>query len=88
MIEIALVVFDLAGTTVRDGGQVPEAFTAALKDHDIEVTPERLNRVRGFSKREAIGVLSGAHGRELLERAPHTHLLPSIAGLRDVWRAA
>jgi phosphoglycolate phosphatase-like HAD superfamily hydrolase len=28
-----------------------------------------------------IGVLSGAHGREELEAAPHTHLLPSVADL-------
>jgi len=222
MNEIELVVFDLAGTTVKDDGQVPEAFTAALKEHGIEVTPEQLSRVRGSSKREAIarlvaespdherraasvyasfrkrlaerytrggvepidgardvfewlrqrrvrvalntgfdrdttnlllsalrwddavvdavvcgddvrqgrpapylifhamertgttraqqvasvgdtrldleaghnagvrwniGVLSGAHGREVLEPAPHTHLLPSIAGLRELWQA-
>jgi phosphonatase-like hydrolase len=28
-----------------------------------------------------IGVLSGAHGIETLGRTPHTHLLPSVAGL-------
>ena len=28
-----------------------------------------------------IGVLSGAHTREALERAPHTHILQSVAGL-------
>jgi phosphoglycolate phosphatase-like HAD superfamily hydrolase len=28
-----------------------------------------------------VGVLSGAHDRETLEQAPHTHLLPSIAML-------
>ncbi|MCX6549941.1 MAG: phosphonatase-like hydrolase [Acidobacteria bacterium] len=33
-----------------------------------------------------IGVLSGAHGRATLEAAPHTHLLPSVASLPDVWR--
>jgi phosphonatase-like hydrolase len=34
-----------------------------------------------------IGVLSGAHAREQLEQAPHTHLLPSIAALPDLWKA-
>ena len=28
-----------------------------------------------------IGVLSGAHSREELSRAPHTHLIPSVADL-------
>jgi phosphonatase-like hydrolase len=31
-----------------------------------------------------IGVLSGAHDRQLLESAPHTHILPSIAHLPTV----
>ena len=50
----ALVVFDLAGTTVRDDGQVPSAFTAALAEHGIHVTPEQIAGVRGSSKKEAI----------------------------------
>ena len=29
-----------------------------------------------------IGVLSGAHSREALERAPHTHIIQSVADLR------
>jgi phosphonatase-like hydrolase len=32
-----------------------------------------------------IGVLSGAHGREQLERARHTHILPSVAALPSLW---
>ena len=28
-----------------------------------------------------VGVLSGAHGIETMGRTPHTHILPSIAGL-------
>lgn len=51
---IQLAVFDLAGTTVRDGGQVPRAFVGALSAHGIEVTPEQVNGVRGASKRHAI----------------------------------
>lgn len=50
----ALVVFDLAGTTVRDDGQVPAAFTTALAEHGIQVTPEQIAGVRGSSKKEAI----------------------------------
>ena len=51
---ITLVVFDLAGTTVQDDGQVPRAFTSALSAHGIPVSPEQVNRVRGSSKRQAM----------------------------------
>lgn len=52
--ELKLVVFDLAGTTVKDDGQVPQAFTTALAEYGLAVTPEQLNRVRGSSKRQAV----------------------------------
>lgn len=32
-----------------------------------------------------IGVLSGAHGLETLGRTAHTHLLPSVAALPDLF---
>ena len=32
-----------------------------------------------------IGVWSGAHSREQLEKAPHTHLLPGVAMLPSLW---
>jgi phosphonatase-like hydrolase len=48
------VIFDLAGTTVQDQGQVPVAFAAALAEHGIEVTPEQVKAVRGASKRQAL----------------------------------
>lgn len=54
MNELKLVVFDLAGTTVKDAGQVAGAFTAALCEHDMEITPEQLSSVRGSSKRQAV----------------------------------
>ncbi len=49
-----LVVFDLAGTTVEDRGQVPAAFVAALAQHGIEVRAGQVAAVRGSSKRQAI----------------------------------
>ncbi len=49
-----LVVCDMAGTTVRDAGQVPQAFTTALAAHGIAVTPQAINSLRGASKRLAI----------------------------------
>jgi phosphonatase-like hydrolase len=54
---VDLVVFDMAGTTVLDEGQVPAAFTAALAEHGVGVTPEAINGLRGASKRQAIFAL-------------------------------
>lgn len=51
---IELVVFDMAGTTIEDAGQVPEAFTTVLRAHGIEISPASLNALRGASKRDAI----------------------------------
>jgi len=50
----SLVVFDLAGTTVRDTGQVSDALTIALRNHGLEITPAQLGLLRGASKREAL----------------------------------
>ena len=54
MNSVELVIFDLAGTTVQDRGEVPDAFTAALAAHGISVSPTQLRSVRGASKRQAI----------------------------------
>jgi phosphonatase-like hydrolase len=51
---VELVIFDLAGTTVEDRGEVPSAFTDALASHGIAVSPSELRSVRGASKRQAI----------------------------------
>ena len=50
----ALVIFDMAGTTVEDRGQVPSAFAAALAANNITITADEITRVRGASKRQAI----------------------------------
>lgn len=57
MKNIRLVVSDIAGTTVHDGGEVAQAFSAALADHGIEASSAQINAVRGASKREAIATL-------------------------------
>ena len=45
MKDIALVIFDMAGTTIEDSGQVPEAFTMVLRKHGIEITDDALRAV-------------------------------------------
>lgn len=57
MNNIRLVVSDMAGTTVRDSGEVARAFAAALADHGVEASAQEINAVRGASKREAIATL-------------------------------
>jgi phosphonatase-like hydrolase len=53
----ALVIFDMAGTTIEDRGQVPAALAAALAANGITITPDDITRVRGASKRQAISAL-------------------------------
>jgi phosphonatase-like hydrolase len=50
----ALVVFDLGGTTVRDNGDVPAAFAAALAVAGLHVDAGDIDGWRGGSKREVI----------------------------------
>lgn len=66
-----LVVFDMAGTTVEDRGEVPAAFTAALAEIGIAVTAEQLVAVRGASKRQAVlsFIPEGPQREETAERA-------------------
>ena len=44
----------MAGTTIEDSGQVPEAFTTVLRNNGIEIKDAELNTLRGASKRDAI----------------------------------
>jgi phosphonatase-like hydrolase len=57
-----LVIFDFAGTTVVDRGQVPRAFTDTLAGEGIVLPPERLAAIRGASKRQVF--------EDLLPRGP------------------
>jgi phosphonatase-like hydrolase len=59
--DVELVVMDMAGTTVHDGGEVPAAFTAALASHGIAVSEDEIAGVRGASKREVIRQLVARH---------------------------
>jgi phosphonatase-like hydrolase len=54
MIDLELAVLDIAGTTVKDDGQVPRAFARALSEAGVHVTSGQLDAVRGSSKREAV----------------------------------
>ena len=63
MCELDLVVFDMAGTTVRAADWVPAAFHEAFEKVGIVLSDEEVQSVRGRSKREAISdLLSRHHG--------------------------
>jgi phosphonatase-like hydrolase len=59
MSSIQLVVFDIAGTTVRDNGSVAEAFINAFHDFGFKVPREEVKKVMGFRKIEAVALLLG-----------------------------
>jgi phosphonatase-like hydrolase len=93
----ALVIFDLAGTTVEDRGQVPTAFADALAEAGIALTPEEITRVRGASKRQAIRQLLPADRqaradaiyasfRDKLSQQYKSGGVRSIGGANEVFR--
>ena len=51
---IKLVVFDIAGTTVKDDHNVSKAFQAALKKYQYNIPLEQINPLMGYEKNEAI----------------------------------
>jgi phosphonatase-like hydrolase len=77
MTEPALVIFDMAGTTVEDRGQVPATLAATLTAHHITVTADDITRVRGGSKRQAIRDLIASSRPE--EGAPATEAFEAEA---------
>jgi len=58
MNEITLVVFDLAGTTVDDGGMVLGCLVTAAQRHDLPGTPDELNALMGMNKIEVFRLLA------------------------------
>ncbi len=58
---IKLVVFDIAGTTVKDDHDVSKAFQAALKKSNYEVPLELINPLMGYEKNLAIKQILRLH---------------------------
>jgi phosphonatase-like hydrolase len=53
-VDVDLVVFDLSGTTIADGGEIESSFASALATCGVALDRERFRSVRGKSKREAL----------------------------------
>lgn len=52
--HVKLVVFDIAGTTVKDGGEIAHAFQSALNEFGYHVPVSKINPLMGYKKTEAI----------------------------------
>ncbi|TDX00651.1 HAD-IA family hydrolase [Dinghuibacter silviterrae] len=57
MNKVQLVVFDIAGTTVLDGGNVAIAFAQAMGEHGYTIAKEEVNPLMGYKKPVAIRML-------------------------------
>jgi phosphonatase-like hydrolase len=57
MNKIKLIVFDIAGTTVKDNGEIADAFANALKEFGYKVPKTKINPLMGYKKPQAIRMM-------------------------------
>lgn len=55
--NIRLAVFDIAGTTVKDNGEIAIAFQQAFQQYGYTVPVEKINPLMGYKKPEAIDIM-------------------------------
>ena len=60
--NIELVVFDMAGTTIVDNGEIAAAFQTALKHFGYDVPTDAINMVMGYKKTKAIKMMLNLYG--------------------------
>lgn len=61
--EVELVVFDIAGTTVKDNGSVARAFRQALRKYGYSVPEAEISLLMGYKKTQAIEILLNIYER-------------------------
>ena len=59
--SIKVVVFDIAGTTVKDDHNVSKAFKAALEKYNYDVPLQMINPLMGYEKNQAITQMLHLH---------------------------
>lgn len=64
MSSIQLAVFDIAGTTVQDNGEITVAFQASLRKYGYDIAAEEINPLMGYKKPEAIQLILEKHEPE------------------------
>ena len=55
--NIELVVFDIAGTTVKDNGEIAIAFKSAMQQFGYDIPAEAINPLMGYKKPMAIKMM-------------------------------
>lgn len=55
--DIKLVVFDISGTTVKDKGEITEAFEKSFEQKGYHISKEKIAAVMGYKKTDAIKTL-------------------------------
>jgi hypothetical protein len=74
--SIKLVIFDPAGTTIKDAGQVPDTYAGVLRAHGIEAAGETIRSVQLMpGAADCFAWLAGGGSR-----------LPSIPGSTGIHR--
>ena len=82
---IKLVMFDMAGTTVRDNDEVLFCFAAACKQEGLIVEDKRLNALMGVSKLEVFQILwREVLGKEIEEQAIATKAHQTFLAFRKI----
>ncbi|NCI46287.1 HAD family hydrolase [Sediminibacterium soli] len=72
-----LVVFDIAGTTVKDSGNITNVMKQAFTGEDIDIPETEIDKVMGYRKIEAVNILLRQHGltdeQQIAEIAHRVH---------------
>lgn len=71
-----MVIFDMAGTTVSDKGNVADAFIEAFLSHQMDIPASEVHKVMGYRKVDAIRILLEKFYPE--KESEYPHLIPSI----------
>jgi phosphonatase-like hydrolase len=93
MNQIQLVVFDMAGTTVRDNDEVLKCFAEACQSEGLTADHQRLNALMGVSKLEVFKILwreqlgDQIDQQVIYEKAEHSFLAFKVI-LEDYYKQA
>lgn len=84
---------NISSSDVQHGRPAPDMIFRAMEAtgvHDAKQvisvgdTPLDLQSGNNAGVRGVVGVLTGAHGREVLEKEPHTHIIASVVELPEL----
>ncbi len=87
--KVGLVVFDMVGTTVEAGDEVPRSFREALGSVGIVLSDAAISKIRGRSKRNAISDLLAEHAVDPVGKIDQVELVYARfqSALRDAYHS-